>query len=772
MSVRMRMAGAAVAVLCLVAPQAQAFFPFGGFTEAGQLRYMTWPLRYLDVNGDGDVGPNEGVLVTFEGGDRGWTQSEMAVLRQGFDVWANIPTSYMAFRYTDPVTEPLRIPGIEGVDFVFRDFSQVDFINYIAVLGEGEPQLPPGVLGVTLLTVLLEDSIIENPYTGIAVPVTGGQIIDCDIVYAGPLHRSDELGTEPPYALLDTHVHEIGHFIGLGHTPLNNFSESIIRGDLRFLEEPVFAQRNAAGLLDLVGVTPTMFPYVFYVNMGGGESRGGMQDLAPDDIAGASFLYPRGSQDRFFSIEQEARSQSRSGFPSNPLPGGHIIAWSDADNNVTTRRVPLISTMVGLYENEMSRAGRFSIKGLQKQHETITATAFNASYVLTLNPLNGLDDAGQSPADMDSTHVLFGSSAFTFLTAFPSEVFREGGNILGIEQREQGTPLVFDPLRGRVLSANSGRTLETMLPGTRPMFGDPNDVCPLNVVVAGLTPGRTPAALRGLRDGVLLETAAGTAFMDAYYRVAPGMAAFLLRNERAYAAARGAMTAAEWVYDRAEWLLAVFAGLFALMLTRAARSRRRATAAGLMLLAGLALATSPAHGLLIPMTPEELVAHSDNVITAKVETVESYWVNDYQIATDITFTVTDTMKGRMNKNAQFAISQPGGRVGAVQTIATSLPSFVPGEEIVLFVEARKNASPMVVCGERGKWLVSTDPETGEKTVGVGSPVLKKTMLKTIAKSRGEEPPAAESVEDDRVSLEDCKEYLRALARAQRGADAR
>ena len=125
MSVRVRMAMlAGVAVCVLMAGPAYAFFPFGGFTEVNKtLRYMTWPLEYLDTNGDGDVGSDEGVRWTLERENTiarqelddegnlitvytttGWTDTEQAILAQGFQVWENVPTSYIGFYLTAPVS--------------------------------------------------------------------------------------------------------------------------------------------------------------------------------------------------------------------------------------------------------------------------------------------------------------------------------------------------------------------------------------------------------------------------------------------------------------------------------------------------------------------------------------------------------------------------------------------------------------------------------------------------------------------------------------------
>ncbi len=798
MNVRALAATLAVAGACLfLAGPAHAFFPFGGFTEVNQqLRFMTWPLSYLDTDGDGNVGPGEGVRWTFEGereweafdeeGNRitfttGWSREEQEILKRGFQVWQNIPTSYISFYFTNPVTEPLFTRPITSPDFVIgEEITGIDLINYIKVEDPGEETLPPGVLAVTLITVVLEDTIVEVPGLNYAFPVTGGQIIECDMVYNGAAHRERVVeidagdGTTTTqvlpatFDLLATHVHEVGHSIGLGHTPLNNLSEilddSANTGLIAELEQPVFAQRNAAGQLERVGATPTMYPLYFATDLGDGKFKAGMADLAPDDIAGASFLYPRGSQARYFTVKEEVRSQTRLNFPSSPLPGAHVVAWSNVDNNIGTRRVPLFSTMAGLYENQALFGGKFEMINLLKQHETMAGVTFDATYVFTSNPLDGLSRPfGYTPEDFDSTRVLFGPNTFDFFTAFPSEVFREDGNLLGIEQREQGTPLTYDSVRGKVVSVNSGKTLSTMLPGTKPMFGARNDVCWLNVVVAGVAPtGQTPQFLRDVRDRMLLGSAVGTAVMDAYYRTAPPVARYLSTHPRAFEFARGAFGLWEWVYAHAEVLLMVSGALFALgVAAKLRRWRMLRNAAGGVLVASLLLAGGQAHALLAYMSDEQMVKTSDNVLVGSVESVESYYISEGVIVTDITIVTEDNVKGHLNKGGRVILRQPGGRVGPIVRHVTSLPQFREGEEVVLFLQMQKRTGPVVVGGARGKLMIRTDALTGEKYVASGL---------ALGGPADVEKDAGGKQAQQRITLDAFTEYLREIDRTQKAAE--
>ncbi|MFO7974257.1 MAG: hypothetical protein R6V12_06460 [Candidatus Hydrogenedentota bacterium] len=611
--------------------------------------------------------------------------------------------------------------------------------------------------------------------------VSGGQIVECDIVYNGAAHRERTIEVDTgdgnittqtlpaTYDLLATHVHEVGHSIGMAHTPLNNLSDLLDDTDntglVAELEQRVYAHRSVEGILEQIGVTPTMYPIYFATDMGDGKFKAGMADLAPDDVAGVSYLYPRGSQTGYFGFDEEVRSRTRRGFPSIPLPGAHVIAWSDADNNVGTRRVPLFSTMAGLYENKAQTSGNFEMINLLKQHETIKGVTFDASYVMTSNPLNGLDSPrGYTPQDFDSTHVLFGPSTFDFITAFPSEVFKEDGNLYGIENREQGTPLTYDPLTGQVVSATTGKTLSTLVPGTEPMFGDRNDVCWLNLVVEdGTTAALMPPVLRKLRDNVLLGSAVGTAMMDAYYRTAPPIAQYLTGHPGALGVVRGAFRGMEWVYARAEMLLAITAVLLGLGAAfELRRWRLTRTAAGVLVLAGLLLTAGEAQALLAYMSDEEMVKAADNVFVGKIEAVESYYLKENVIVTDITIQTEDNVKGHLNKGGKLLLRQPGGRVGSILRYVSDLPRFREDEEVVLFLQTEKRSGPAVVCGARGKLSVQTDPLNGEKYVVLGREL-------PVSKAAGEDEEGKKE-DGRRMELDAFKDYLRDIASRQKAEE--
>ena len=773
MSANVRLAMRAALVLGVfvgIHSAAHAFFPIGEFDEFGSLKYIGWAWPSLnDRNNDGDIsGPNEGIEYMVEGGDYGFTDDEIDVIREAFDVWQDVPTAHVGFQLQGVNQDPLAIS--EGV---------IDLINYIAIDAEDDPfalGVGDGVLGVTFLSWATGEGDLAGLDLPISIVVTPYQLVEADILIDGVSHRPALPGEEPLADLKGTLMHEIGHFIGLTHTPLNNLAIVTVGDLIGLVESPAFAQRDASGLLQHVGATPTMFPIAFLTDDGRGDPYYGQSDLAPDDIAGVSFMYPRGSQDSFFTIMQEGRTQTHPNLPSIPNIGGHVVAWCDADNDPVTARVPLISTMSGLYEYQPLIAGRFYLHGLPKVIETIGGPApFQATYTLTINPLNDLSYERQAPFTGYSPEELFEAIAnhpFSILPpAWPSEVFHELGNIFDIENHDIGTPLTYEQSRSAVISVDSGKTLATMLPGSNPMFGDRNDVCPLNIMLEGTETTVAAAGLRGFRDTTMLNSAAGTALVELYYQMSPALARFLLRHPWALGGARTAMSLAEWVLSH--YVVALTALLAFMLGLGLYRRRRRAVVVAALGLA-VCLAAPQAGALIAYLTDEEMVAMSDDVVTGEVTSVTSQVVQQgylKRIMTDVTVAVTDTVKGGQNKSSTLYLRVPGGRLGSAVTTATDMPRFKVGEEVLLYLEYKQGFGHVVLAGERGKFGITTDTETGAKQVVAGTPAAKAGLAASAeaVKQGGQraEAKTAGRIQRNRIPLQAYKDYLRGIVKAQK-----
>ena len=147
-----------------------------------------------------------------------------------------------------------------------------------------------------------------------------GHITDADIIFNGRDFRFSASDADEGHLinLKDVAVHEIGHLIGLEHTPLDGPPH----------------------------IRPTMNPFNH------SDDYGEAQSLEPDDIAGISFLYPAiGYQDGVGSIAGQVRN-----FDQQPLFGTHIKA-----ENLDTGE--LFSTVSG---SELSAAtvGHYRLHGL------------------------------------------------------------------------------------------------------------------------------------------------------------------------------------------------------------------------------------------------------------------------------------------------------------------------------------------------------------------------------------------------------------------------
>jgi YVTN family beta-propeller protein len=160
---------------------------------------------------------------------------------------------------------------------------------------------------------------------------SSGKITDVDIIFNGRDFRFGTTGgASNTVDLGDVAIHEIGHLLGLDHTPLH----------------------------DLPASSPTMIPFYSPV-------RGGGATLEADDRAGAGFLYPdRASQLDFGSISGEVTD-----IEGAPQFGVHVVAENTTNGD-----------RIGSVTGATPGAGRgaFTIFGLTP-----------GEYVVRIEPITG-----------------------------------------------------------------------------------------------------------------------------------------------------------------------------------------------------------------------------------------------------------------------------------------------------------------------------------------------------------------------------------------------
>ncbi len=776
----------------LLAQPALAFYPFGYFSpggSGGNLIFVTWPFEVMDADGDGDIsGDDDGVPLNFETGIGGFTEEEIVRLFFGYEEWERVGTSFAAFSRGQDLTDPVELEG---------GFDVIDGINAVALQTPTDPQIVTNATFFTIYSIVLEPMSLAIDNT--IIFFTEPQFIDVDTV----IDQTSMNGIDQSvlFGLESLATFSGGTILGLGNSGLTNVGDAPGASGF-FEEEEVVTLRNFQGVLEPRGVTSSMFNELFVIDLGNGVFELGHHDLAVDDIAGITFLYPRSNSDLFFDIEGYARTMSTELIASRPIAGAWIRAYVNANN--TSNRVPLVDTFTGLYTPPINPndRNRFELKGLLKQMETPGGVTFQANYTLTsalFEPLHEFDPANNIDirTSLDSTHGGFGAgdspanyTGFGFDSLFQSEVFNESGNIIGQQNLSQGTPLAFDIVRREVVSTLSGLSLLEIVGPERIIFGDdgagagPSSGCPFNQIItapATISGGgpTTPSALRSFRDNVLLNTALGAAVTDVYYRVSPVMARFIYEHTFASRMFERAVTGGNWIVRYPAVALFIAALLTLVAAFRKNRQARYAAIAVGMVAVAMAAFVSPAGALSTTLkTLTDYVDTSDYVVHGTVESVDSYWTSDgKRIVTDVTIRVDDSVKGRMNKGGLVQFQLPTGQVGAVVRTSPQLPNFAIDEEVVLFLQDTDGLGLGIVGGKRGKFVVKQAPDEA-KYVGVMAPPpnqhlrqaaaeIKSLRVGRSAESESEEDSGEKAADDGPITLEEFKDYVRYLDRELR-----
>ena len=212
-----------------------------------------------------------------------------ATLSRAFATWQAVPTASISFQFA----------GFTGAE-PFDD-------DGISVLGFQDDPGMDRVLGAT----------------GFVIDVFTGEIVESDVFFNSSFLWSTSAAGDPSrFDLESVAVHEIGHFLGLGHSALGE-TEVNPTGDRRVL---------ASGAV--------MFP----ISFGRGVTRD--RELQPDDIAGVSDLYPDGDFERGTGEVRGRVTRNGAG-----VLGAHVVAFN-----------PETGHLIAAFT--LTRNGDFEIAGL------------------------------------------------------------------------------------------------------------------------------------------------------------------------------------------------------------------------------------------------------------------------------------------------------------------------------------------------------------------------------------------------------------------------
>ncbi len=269
----------------------------------------------------------EDIPVTYllDGGPQGMLAGVdlEAFIRKNLQPWTAVDTAYIAFESQGTTDEDL------NVETLFDDPNSPylligDGIHEIIIDQDGSIMAelgadPETVIGFGIPVVNGDSSLPENPFDG--------RILDGFILLNTSIDFPEEV-----YAA--TITHEVGHFIGLGHTTVvpQTFTEN-------------FADTEA------VAKTPTMYAFTLPDPPGCAP----LLTLEADDVAALSALYPAcGSTERYGVIEGVVRTSGGA-----PVFGASVAALKMAGDQIETA----VSGLSG-YRTGPDGGGEFRIAGL------------------------------------------------------------------------------------------------------------------------------------------------------------------------------------------------------------------------------------------------------------------------------------------------------------------------------------------------------------------------------------------------------------------------
>jgi hypothetical protein len=119
--------------------------------------------------------------------------------------------------------------------------------------------------------------------------------------------------------------------------------------------------------------------------------------------------------------------------------------------------------------------------------------------------------------------------------------------------------------------------------------------------------------------------------------------------------------------------------------------------------------------VMMPLDTRALTERADRVVLGSVESTESHWTSDHNaIYTDVTLRVTRVYKGTLQAGQTLVVRREGGTVDGIGMKVYGAPNFGVGEEVLVFLEKRGQAT-YTVGMTQGKLRVDTATD-GSKQV--------------------------------------------------------
>ena len=130
----------------------------------------------------------------------------------------------------------------------------------------------------------------------------------------------------------------------------------------------------------------------------------------------------------------------------------------------------------------------------------------------------------------------------------------------------------------------------------------------------------------------------------------------------------------------------------------------------------LAVSASAVHATVyVSANLGELTTDAGAVAYGRVVALEPQWLDERRsIETRVTLEVESYAKGDLGRTVTLRV--PGGQMGPYRSIMLGAPTFVEGEEVVVFLTSSGPAIPHLVGLAQGVFRVRVDTATGARLV--------------------------------------------------------